>query len=146
MDDVQHAGAPLGAPFEGTAEDFFRRIEESGVLPVGVDAREAASSVVCALLARLDLEQGREVLDALPAGVDEAIGRCPIHAGLLAEALDERAFLARIGQHLQLEPEGVQAMTAAVLQALAATLPPRPAGIVERELPAELRALIFRRL
>jgi hypothetical protein len=142
MDDVGRVGAPLGAPFEGAAEDFFRRIEASGALPVGVDAREAASAVVCAVLSRLELEQGRRVLDALPAGVAEAIGRCPIHDG---EPLDARAFLARIGGHFELEPEGVEEMTAAVLQALRASLPPQPASVVERELPAELRALLRHR-
>jgi len=143
MDGVGHIGSSLGAPFEGAAEDFFRRIAESGTLPVGVDAREAASSVVCALLARLSLEQSRAVLDALPAGVAEAIGRCALHDG---EPGDARTFLARIGHHFELEPEGVEAMTAAVLQALSASLPPQPAAVVERELPAELRALLRRRV
>lgn len=143
MDGGGHIGSSLGAPFEGAAEDFFQRIAESGALPVGVDAREAASSVVCALLARLSLEQGRAVLDALPPGVAEAIGRCALHDG---EPRDARAFLARIGHHFELEPEGVEAMTAAVLQALSASLPPQLASVVERELPAELRALLRRRL
>lgn len=146
MEPVGHAGAPLGAPFEGAAEDFFRPIMESGTLPVGIDAREAASAVVCVLLARLDLEQAREVLDALPSGVAEAIGRCPIHGGEPGEPLDKRRFLAEIGHHFQLEPEGVEAVTAAVLQALRAILPPRPSEIVERELPADVRALLRRRL
>jgi uncharacterized protein (DUF2267 family) len=146
MDNVGHAGAPLGAPFEGAAEEFFRSIDESGALPVGVDAREAASAVVCGLLERLELEQGREVLDALPSGVVEAIGRCPIHGGQPGEPLDGRTFLARVGHHFELEPEGVEAMAAAVLQALRATLPPRPAAIVERELPGDLRVLLHQRL
>ena len=116
MDGGGHIGSSLGAPFEGAAEDFFRRIAESGALPVGVDAREAASAVVCALVARLALEQGRVVLDALPAGVAEAIGRCALHDGEPGGPRDARTFLARIGHHFELEPEGVEAMTAAVLQ------------------------------
>jgi len=143
---MEHTGSPLGSPFEGAAEDFFRNISDSGTLPVGVDAAEAAAAVVCVLLARLDLEQGREVLDALPAGVGEAIGRCPIHAGEPGEALDKRTFLSRISHHFELEPEGVESMSAAVLQALRASLPPRQAELVERELPADLRALLHRRL
>jgi uncharacterized protein (DUF2267 family) len=146
METTGHAGAPLGAPFQSAAEDFFRPIIESGTLPVGVDAQEAASAVVCVLLARLELEQAREVLDALPSGVAEAIGRCAVHGGEPGEPVDKRRFLAEIGHHFELEPEGVESVTAAVLQALRATLPPRPAEIVERELPADVRALLHRRL
>jgi uncharacterized protein (DUF2267 family) len=145
MDDVGHGGASLGAPFEGAAEDFFRAIEESGSLPIGVDVREAASAVVCALLGELDLEQGRMVLDALPTAVTKAIGRCAIHEGEPGEMLNERAFLERVGEHFELSAEGSEPMTVAVLQALRAELPPRPAEIVEQELPADLRSVWRRR-
>jgi uncharacterized protein (DUF2267 family) len=145
MDDVGHGGASLGAPFEGAAEDFFRAIAESGALPIGIEVREAASAVVCALLATLDLEQGREVLDALPSAVTSAIGRCPIHEGEPGEELDKHDFLARIGEHFELSPEGSEPMTAAVFKALRAELPPRAAEIVERELPPDLRAVWRRR-
>jgi uncharacterized protein (DUF2267 family) len=146
MDDRGHVGSPLGAPFEGAAEDFFRAIDASGALPVGIDAHEASSAVLCVLLSRLGLEQGRAVLDALPGAVQEALGPCPVHGGEPGERLDARTFLARIGQHFELEPEGALPITAAVLQALRASLPPKPASVVERELPAELRALLRRRL
>jgi uncharacterized protein (DUF2267 family) len=146
MSNVEHVGSALGAPFEGAAEDFFLGITESGALPVGVQAREAASAVVCVLLGYLDLEQGREVLDALPAGVGEVLGRCPVHGGAPATPLDGRHFLAEIGHHFALEPEGVEAMTIAVLQALRASLPPHLGDVLERELPAELRRRVGRRL
>jgi uncharacterized protein (DUF2267 family) len=134
-------GGSLGAPFEAAADDFFRVISESGALPEGVDAREAAKAVVCTLLARLDLEQAREVLDALPAGVTEAIASCPIHGGQAGENLDARALLVRVGEHFQLSPDAVEPMTAVVLTALRAVLPPRPADVLARALPAGLRAL-----
>jgi uncharacterized protein (DUF2267 family) len=141
MDDVRHQGTALGAPREGAADDFFRAIVDSGALPVGVDEREATSVVLCTLLARLDLEQGRQVLDALPEEVRAAAGRCPIHGGEPGEALGRTDLLERIGQHLQLAPEGVEPMTAAVFRALRAELPPHPASVIEDQMPRDLRAL-----
>ncbi|HVX96819.1 MAG TPA: DUF2267 domain-containing protein [Polyangia bacterium] len=145
MYGVGHGGSPLGAPFEGAAEDFFRSISESGTLPIGVEVQEAASAVVCALLGLLDLEQGREVLDALPKVVRDAIGRCPIHEGEVGEKLDKQALLERIGEHFELSSEASEPMTTAVFRALRRELPPRPAEIVERELPTDLRAVWRRR-
>ena len=141
IDQVESIGAVLGAPREGAAEDFFRAIDESGTLPLGVDAGEAASAVTCVLLARLDLEQGRQVLDALPAQVKAAISECPIHGGGPGEAFGKEVFLQRIAQHLQLAPDAVETVASAVLHALRAQLPPQVAGTVEQQLPAELRAL-----
>jgi len=134
-------GASLGAPFEAAAEDFFRVVAESGALPEGVDEREATKAVVCTLLARLELEQGRQVLDALPVGVTEAIGTCSIHGGQAGENMDARAVLARVGQQLQLSADAVEPMTAVVLGALRAVLPPRPADVLARALPNGLRTL-----
>ena len=141
IDQVERIGAVLGAPREGAAEDFFRAIDEGGTLPSGVDAREAASAVTCVLLARLDLEQGREVLDTLPAEVTAAISECPIHGGAPGEAFGRAVFLERIGHHLQLAPDAVEPVAAAVLHALRAQLAPQVAATVEHQLPGELRAL-----
>ena len=141
IDQVEHIGAVLGSPREGAAEDFFRAIDEGGTLPLGVDAREAASAVTCVLLARLDLEQGREVLDTLPAEVTAAISECPIHGGAPGEAFGKAVFLERVAHHLQLAPEAVEAVASAVLHALRAQLPPQVAATVEQQLPGELRSL-----
>src|SRR4051794_26557963 len=135
MDDVEHAGARLGSPIEGAAEDFFRAVEESGALPVGIDAREAAGAVLCVLLERLDLEQARAVLDALPPAVSETAGRCPIHGNDHADRLGRQQFLSRIAEHFEMAPDGVRPMTAAVFAALRAQLPPTPARTVEHQLP-----------
>jgi uncharacterized protein (DUF2267 family) len=141
MTDVSPAGAPLGAPFEAAAEDFFRVVSERGDLPVGVDAREAAAAVVCALLARLELEQAREVLDGLPAGVTDAIGSCAIHGGVPGERLGKLALLTRVGEHFELAASAVEPMTATVFGALRAVLPPRITDAVAGALPSDLRAL-----
>jgi uncharacterized protein (DUF2267 family) len=138
MEKREHVGAVLRPPVEGTAEDFFRSLKESAALPVGVEADEATSIVLCALLARLSLEQARRVLDALPGEVTAVAGRCPIHGGAAGEALGKLEFLEGIGQHLQLAPEGVERMARAVLHALRAHLPPYANGIVEGQLPAGL--------
>ena len=141
MEQVERIGAVLGSPREGAAEDFFHAIEQSGTLPMGVDAREAATAVMCVTLARLDLEQAREVLDALPAGVTAAITECPIHGGEPGEAFGKAIFLERIARHLQLAPDAVERLTSAVIRAVRAELPPRAEATIERQLPADLRSL-----
>ncbi len=141
MDQVERIGTVLGSPREGSAEDFFRAIDESGTLPSGVDAREAAAAVTCVLLARLDLEQGREILDVLPPEVTAAISECPIHGGAPGEAFGKAAFLERVARHLQLAPAVVETPASAVLHAVRAQLPPQLARTVEHQLPGDLRAL-----
>jgi len=141
LDQVEHVGAVLGSPREGAAEDFFRAIAESGALPPGIDVGEATSAVSCALLARLDLEQARLVLDALPPEVVTAIGRCPIHGGAAGEAFDATDFVRRIAEHLEVAPAAIEPMASAVLRALRAQLPPHANRVVEGQLPHALLRL-----
>jgi uncharacterized protein (DUF2267 family) len=141
MDQVERVGAVLGSPREGSAEDFFRAIRESGALPIGLDVEEAASAVLCTLLGRLDLGQARLVLDALPPGVTERIGWCPVHGGAAGEALSETEFLSRVAQRLQLGDELAEPVTAVVFRAARAQLPPHPEEVVARQLPRELQEI-----
>ena len=141
LDQVEHVGAVLGSPRAGAAEDFFRAITESATLPPGIDVGEATAAVTCALLARLDLEPARLVLDALPPAVAGGIGNCPIHGGAAGEAFGAPDFFGRIATHLQVAPEAIRPMSAAVLHALRAQLPPHVTRVVERQLPRELVTL-----
>lgn len=141
MDEVEHEGAVLRAPREGSADDFFRAIRESGTLPEGIGVEEAASAVTCALLARIDLEQARRVLDALPPGVLTRIGPCAVHGGSVGEAFGAEEFLRRVSEHLQVGEDLIEPMAAAVFRALRAQLPPHPNEAVEHQLPRELREL-----
>lgn len=141
MDNVDQVGRVLGSPFEASTSDFLAAINESATLPIGIDATEAASVVFCTLLERLDLEQARELLDALPPGVQQIIGSCPVHGGEPGEAFGKREFLSRIAQHFELAPEYVEPMARAVLHAVRAQLPPHPATNVENQLPDELAAM-----
>jgi uncharacterized protein (DUF2267 family) len=141
LDEVERVGAVLGSPREGAAEDFFRAIAESGALPPGIGIDEATSTVLCTLLARLDLEPARQVLDALPPEVIARVGRCPIHGGAIGETFAAEEFLRRVAQHLQIGEETAEPMTAAVLRALRAQLPPHPNTAVERHLPRDLQEL-----
>jgi uncharacterized protein (DUF2267 family) len=141
MDEVERVGAVLGSPREGAAEDFFRAIQESGSLPLGIGVDEATSTVLCTLLSRLDLEPARQVLDALPPEVVDRVGRCPIHGGTVGESFAAEEFLRRVAQHLQIGEEVAAPVTAAVLHALRAQLPPHPNAAVERQLPRDLQNL-----
>ena len=141
MDDVEHVGAVLRPPREGAAEDFFRAITDSGDLPVGIDADEATSVVLCALLSRLDLEQGKQLLDTLPSSVRDAAGRCPIHGGEPGQSFGKAELLARVAEHVQLAPEAVESLVRAVFRALRAQLPPRVNATIQKQLPRDLVAL-----
>lgn len=141
MDEVERVGAVLGSPREGSAEDFFRTIQESGSLPTGVEVEEAASAVLCALLARLDLEPARRVLDALPPDIVGRVGRFPVHGGAIGETFAAEELLRRVAEQLQIGEDLAEPMTAAVLRALRAQLPPHPNAAVERQLPRDLQEL-----
>ena len=136
-----HSGSVLGAPRETAAAELFDEITESGDLPVGIEAREAASAVLCTLLGRLELGQARRVLDALGPAVEQAIGRCPIHGGGRGERFNADDLVRRVGEHFQLAPDAVEPMTASVLHAVRRQLPPQVAALVEDQLPRALRDL-----
>jgi uncharacterized protein (DUF2267 family) len=97
--------------------------------------------VLCTLLARLDLEQARLVLDALPAEVIAHLGRCPIHGGAAGEPFAADELLRRVTEHLQIGEELAEPVVAAVFRALRAQLPPHPNDAVERQLPRDLQEL-----
>jgi uncharacterized protein (DUF2267 family) len=137
----EHTGDVLGAPRETAADEMFDEIVASGELPLGIDAREAASAVLCTLLGRLDLAQARRVLDALGPEVEQAIGTCPIHGGGTAERFAADDLVRRVGEHLQLAPDAVEPLTASVLHAVRRQLPPQVAALVENQLPRAMRDL-----
>jgi len=141
IDEVERVGAVLGSPREGSAEDFFHAIEQSGTLPPGIEVEEAARAVSCAVLARLDLEQARLVLDALPPPVVARMGRCPIHGGAVSEAFDGATLVRRVAEHLQIGEGSAELLAAAVFRALRAQLPPHPNAAVESQLPSDLQDL-----
>jgi uncharacterized protein (DUF2267 family) len=130
--------APRGSE---EADDFFRAIGASGGLPVGVEAAEGTAAVLCTLLGRLELEQARRVLDALPPAVVQKTGTCPIHGGEQGEALNRTQFLAEIGHHFELAGPSVVPMVRAVLHTIRARLPPAVVNDIDSQLPSELLAL-----
>lgn len=117
------------------ADEFFEAVQGSGSLPAGVGADEAAAAVLCTLLARMELEPARALLDALGDELVQAIGRCPVHEGQPGESFNEEQLLARIASHFELAPDAVRPMTAAVLSAIRQRIAPDTGAFVERQLP-----------
>ena len=117
------------------ADEFFGAVRGSGSLPVGVDADEAAAAVLCTVLARMELEPARALLDALGDELVQTIGRCPVHEGQPGESFDEQQLLARVASHFELAPDAVRPMTAAVLSAIRQRIAPDTGALVERQLP-----------
>jgi uncharacterized protein (DUF2267 family) len=120
-----------------TAE-LFDELRRGGSLPVGVDPTEATAAVVCGVLARLELEPARALLDALGPEAVQAIGRCPIHGGARGESFDADELLRRIASHFQLAPAAVQPMAAAVLDGIRRRVPREVDATLENHLPRRI--------
>jgi len=125
----------------GLAADIFQELRAGGSLLSGVGPDEAAASVLCTLLGRLELEPARLLLDALGTEAVQAIGSCPVHGGQTGEAFGGREMLRRVASHFDVAPEVVQPMTAAVLTAIRRRIPAEVATLIERELPAPIAAM-----
>jgi uncharacterized protein (DUF2267 family) len=135
-------GAVLGSPFVGSADDFFERIQASGALPADLDPRDAAAAVLCAVTQRLSLAEGRDVIDALPPGVQAVFQRCNVHRDFDEEPpADREQLVGLVGAHLEVEPDDAEEIARAVLTALRAQLPRKEVHDVESQLPADLVAL-----
>lgn len=125
----------------GVAEEIFRELMASDSLPAGVGPDEATAAVLCTLLARLEMEPSRALLDALGAEAVRAIGSCPIHGGELGERYDQVELLRRVASHFEMAPAAVRPMTAAVLSAIRRRLPEDVAEMVDQQLPGPMREM-----
>lgn len=125
----------------GIAGEIFRELRAGGSLPDGIEPHEATTAALCTVLARLELEPARALLDALGEEARGAIGTCPIHGGELGERFDDGELLRRVASHFDLAPAAVRPMTAAVLSAVRRRLPDAIAALIDAELPCTIRAL-----
>ncbi len=139
---IERVGAVLGSPYVGSTETFFDAIRQSAALPTGLEAEHAASAVLCALMWRLSLSEARDMIDALPPGLQALFDRCSLHRDVEAEPpKDREQFIGFVSAHLDLDPEDAEELARVVLSALRAQLPRKEVHDVESQLPKDLVTL-----
>lgn len=135
------SGGTGGTSGSGIADAIFDELLAGESLPAGVGPDEATAAVLCTLLARLEMEPSRALLDALGEDAVRAIGSCPIHGGELGERYDQVELLRRVASHFEMAPAAVRPMTAAVLTAIRRRLPEDIAALIDEQLPGPMREM-----
>jgi uncharacterized protein (DUF2267 family) len=117
-------------------------LERDAALPPGVSV-EAATSVVLSFLARrLTPGEAHELLEALPPYLHTLFRRAVIDRGHEpVEKLDRAEVVAHVADQLGVVPGRAEAITAAILSAVRAEVPPKLGRDVSRQLPRDLSAL-----
>ncbi len=135
----------MGAPDKIEPHDlpglYLQEIDQSGALPEGVTAEDAAASVLCTLVQEIKRETMDQVIDSAPAGLLPFFKTCPLHRHHGEEPFEKKEFIERIGDHLPHGREGVEDMLRTVLQITRRWLQPREADLISGDLPPGLAAV-----
>ena len=134
-------GSPQAGPQARATERFFRRIQDSGVLPDGMSPDEAASAVLCALSRHLTREQQAELLSSLPGELLGRLAACAMHGEREAHAFGRETFLALIAAHMGGREQRAELVARAVFGALRHELDSDARHHAESQLPSDLRDL-----
>ncbi len=125
-------------PAEEPTEKFFREIEQSGTLPAGISAPEAASSVLCALTMRISGGAARELATWAPATLRRLIDRCVMIRGERPEIFDRATFVGHIADDLHIASDAAERLARTVFAAVRARLPPQEIKNIDSQLPRDL--------
>jgi uncharacterized protein (DUF2267 family) len=130
------------ADFQG----FLDELQNSRELEVNeVDAREAATAVLCTLARRLSDGEDVKLMRALPGGIGQLIGACEIHRGPShARRMNRAEFLTDIADHLRIPIDQAVRVMTVVFTAVRDRIPEDEVAAVASQLPADL-ADAFRR-
>jgi uncharacterized protein (DUF2267 family) len=123
------------------ADEFFRELQESGTLPAGVDARDAASGVLCTLALRLSAGEAGDFFDSLPPGLRGVVQSCSLHRDTASQLFGRDEFLRKIAHHCGIRVEEAGPLARTVLAAVRRRLPEGEVHGVEGQLPKELKEL-----
>lgn len=137
METTEHR-EPEGS---GAAERFFASIRESGVVPEGKSAEEAATAVLCTLARRVSTGEMGDVLATLPAELRQRFGPCMLHAGEPVETFGEERFLRLVAEHLGVDEEAAELVALAVFSAFRTRFHNPELDQLESELPKDLKQL-----
>jgi uncharacterized protein (DUF2267 family) len=105
-------------------------------------AEQASVSVLCALEQRIFGEEARDLEAQLPQKLTELLHRCERHeSGPPPRKFGRAEMLAMVGEDLSLEPEAVEPVIRAVLDAIRDQISEGEVEQVMKQLPADLRDL-----
>jgi uncharacterized protein (DUF2267 family) len=138
--DQTNLGTETGTREEAT-ERFFRHIQQSGAVPSGISAEQAATAVLCTLTMRVTGGQARDYVASIPQPLSALLIPCVQHRGEQPEKFDRAGFLQRVTDHLGVSMEDAERISRAVFAAVRSDLPQREADDVESQLPRDLAEL-----
>lgn len=120
---------------------FIKHLCERGGMSPSV-AEQAAISVLCALEQRIFGEEANELEAQLPRKLTELLQRCERHeSGAPPVKFGREEMLRMVGAELGLNPDAVEPVVRAVLDALRDQISDGEVEDVMKELPADLRDL-----
>lgn len=120
---------------------FIKHLCERGGMSPSV-AEQAAVSVLCAIEQRIFGEESRDLEAQLPRKLTELLNRCERHESAPPPRKFGRAeMLLMVGKDLSLEPEAVEPVVRAVLDAIRDQISEGEVDQVMEQLPADLRDL-----
>lgn len=123
------------------AEEFFAEIEGSGALPSGLDARKAASGVLCTLSLRLTRGEYRDFAASLPHGIQRLLLPCEPHKDQPGQLFDREEFLRKVAHHCRIREDEAEPVARAVLHAARTRIREGEQLGVGGQLPKELKEL-----
>ena len=120
---------------------FIKHLCERGGMSPSV-AEQAAVSVLCAIEQRIFGEESRDLEAQLPQKLTELLHRCERHeSGPPPRKFGRAEMLLMVGEELGLNPDAVEPVVRAVLDAIRDQISEGEAEQVMEQLPADLRDL-----
>jgi len=120
---------------------FIKHLCERGGMSPHV-AEQAAVSVLCALEQRIFGEEAQDLEAQLPQKLTELLHRCERHeSGPPQRKFGRAEMLRMVGEELSLQPEAVEPVIRAVLDAVRDQVSEGEVEQVMQQLPADLRDL-----
>ncbi len=119
---------------------FLKHLCDRGGMSPSV-AQQAAVSVLCALEQRIYAEEAADLEAQLPRKLTELLHRCERHEEELPGKFGRGHLLRRVGEGLALNPDAVEPVVRAVLDAIRHQISVGGAEDVMGQLPEDLRDL-----
>ena len=118
-------------------------IQRSEELPAMLSPEQAFCGVMCCLDQALSRDGADQLQRGLPASIRKLATACSAHEGdgEPAPIVSAEAFVARVSEHLELDPTEGRALASTVFHALHRLMSVAEVEAVARELPEELRPL-----
>ncbi|MFP2932829.1 DUF2267 domain-containing protein [Pyxidicoccus sp. 3LG] len=123
-----------------TYKAFINHLCERGGMSPAV-AQQAAVSVLCAVEQRILADEALDMEAQLPRKLTDLLHRCEKHEEELPEKFGREHLLRRVGEDLSLNPDAVEPVVRAVLDAIRHQITEGEAEDVMSQLPEDLRDL-----